>query len=143
MSEMKQIPALKRLQESLRPLRDQLMNHAVYRRLKTPDDLQIFMEHHVFAVWDFMSLLKTLQQSLTCVAVPWVPRGDPNARRLINEIVLEKRRVTADTALRLARYFSTSPQFWLGLQADYDLDIAAQALGDSLKREVKVCASVE
>lgn len=90
MSEMKQIPALKRLQESLRPLRDQLMNHEVYRRLKTPDDLQIFMEHHVFAVWDFMSLLKTLQQSLTCVAIPWVPQGDPNARRLINEIVLEE-----------------------------------------------------
>ena len=65
-----------------------------------------------------------------------------NARR-INEIVLGKRRVTADTALRLARYFDMSPQFWLGLQADYDLDIAAQALGDSLKREVKVCASAD
>ena len=56
----------------------------------------------------------------------------------INEIVLKKRSITADTALRLARYFGTSPQFWLGLQRDYDLDIAADALGDRLEREVKV-----
>jgi len=58
--------------------------------------------------------------------------------RRINEIVLKKRSITADTALRLARYFGTSPQFWLGLQRDYDLDIAADALGDRLEREVKV-----
>ncbi len=58
--------------------------------------------------------------------------------RRINEIVLEKRSVTADTALRLARYFGTSPQFWLGLQDDFDLDIAADALGPKLERDVKV-----
>ena len=58
--------------------------------------------------------------------------------RRINEIVLKKRSITADTALRLARYFGTSPQFWLGLQRDYDLDIAADAVGDRLEREVKV-----
>lgn len=57
--------------------------------------------------------------------------------RRINEIVLGKRRVTADTALRLARYFDTTPQFWLGLQADYDLDVAADELGDRLDREVR------
>ena len=58
--------------------------------------------------------------------------------RRINEIVLGKRSVTADTALRLARYFGTSPQFWLGLQKDYDLDVAADALGERLEREVRV-----
>jgi addiction module HigA family antidote len=63
--------------------------------------------------------------------------------RRINEIVLEKRCVTADTALRLARYFGTSPQFWLGLQADYDLDIAADALGPKLERDVKVYARIQ
>ncbi|MEW6027842.1 MAG: HigA family addiction module antitoxin [Chloroflexota bacterium] len=63
-----------------------------------------------------------------------------HARR-INEIVLGKRSVTADTALRLARYFGTSPQFWLGLQADYDLDIALDNLGGRLEREVKVMAT--
>ena len=57
--------------------------------------------------------------------------------RRINEIVLQKRRITADTALRLARYFGTSPQFWLGLQTDYDLDVAMDKLGNRLDREVK------
>jgi addiction module HigA family antidote len=60
-----------------------------------------------------------------------------HARR-INEIVLKKRSITADTALRLARYFGTSPQFWLGLQTDYDLDVAANTLGDRLEREVRI-----
>jgi addiction module HigA family antidote len=57
--------------------------------------------------------------------------------RRINEIVLGKRGVTADTALRLARYFGTSPQFWLGLQMDYDLDVATDALTERLEREVR------
>jgi len=57
--------------------------------------------------------------------------------------VQRKRSITADTALRLARYFGTSPQFWLGLQADYDLDVAADALGDRLERDVKPCPAVQ
>jgi addiction module HigA family antidote len=60
--------------------------------------------------------------------------------RRINEIVLGKRRVTAETALRLARYFDTTPQFWLGLQADFDLDVASDALGERLDREVRARA---
>ncbi len=60
--------------------------------------------------------------------------------RRINEIVHGKRRVTADTALRLARYFQMSPQFWLGLQMDFDLDVAEDALGERLEREVAVMA---
>lgn len=63
-------------------------------------------------------------------------RGIGVAPRRINEIVLGKRAVTADTALRLARYFGTSAQFWMGLQADYDLEEAQAALGARLKREV-------
>jgi len=60
--------------------------------------------------------------------------------RRINEIVLGKRSVTADTALRLARYFGMSPQFWMGLQSDYDLDVALDTLGERLEREVKASA---
>lgn len=90
MSNMEQVEALEHLQESLRPLRAQLFNHEVYRSIKTQDDLRTFMEHHVFAVWDFMSLLKALQGRLTGVTIPWFPQGDRNARRLINEIVLEE-----------------------------------------------------
>ena len=56
--------------------------------------------------------------------------------RRINEIVLGKRRITADTALRLGRYFDTTPQFWLGLQADYDLDAATDELGARLETQV-------
>lgn len=62
--------------------------------------------------------------------------------RRINEIVLGKRSISADTALRLARYFGTSAEFWLGLQAQYDLDITAEALGDRLDKEVKTSANV-
>ncbi|MEL6352381.1 MAG: HigA family addiction module antitoxin [Cyanobacteria bacterium J06627_28] len=58
--------------------------------------------------------------------------------RRINEVVHGKRRVTADTALRLARYFNMSPRFWLGLQMDYDLDVAEDKLGDQLNKEVNV-----
>lgn len=57
--------------------------------------------------------------------------------RRVSEIIAAKRSVTADMALRLARYFRTSPQFWLGLQMDYDLDIAADTLANRLTREVK------
>jgi addiction module HigA family antidote len=61
--------------------------------------------------------------------------------RRINEIVLGKRSISADTALRLGRYFGTSAEFWLGLQAQYDLDITAEALGDRLEKEVKTYAN--
>ena len=60
--------------------------------------------------------------------------------RRINEIVLGKRRITPDTALRLGRYFNMSPRFWLGLQMDYDLDVARRLLADRLTSEVKVFA---
>ncbi len=57
--------------------------------------------------------------------------------RRINEIVLGRRRVTPDTALRLARYFNTSPQFWLGLQMDYDLDAAEDKLAGTIEKEIQ------
>ena len=59
-----------------------------------------------------------------------------HARR-INEIVLKKRGITADTALRLGKFFGNSPEFWLGLQTDYDLDITKEKLSDTLKNEVR------
>ncbi len=66
--------------------------------------------------------------------------GVPSRR--INEIVLGKRRITADTALRLGRYFDMSPQFWLGLQMDYDLDVTADKLAERLEREVRPYTAV-
>lgn len=78
------------LQHKIAPTRQLLLNNDLYGRLQTLADLRRFMECHVFAVWDFMSLLKALQRELTCVAVPWVPTANPATRRLINEIVLEE-----------------------------------------------------
>ena len=77
-----------RLYAEIGPDRDAVTGHAVYHALRDEADVATFMAHHVFAVWDFMSLLKCLQRDLTCVQVPWVPRGTAAARRLINEIVL-------------------------------------------------------
>ena len=85
---MKKEDYLQKLRDALVPYRNKLITHPVYSAINTLDDLRVFMEYHVYAVWDFMSLLKQLQRRLTCVSVPWVPIGDPLTRRLINDIVL-------------------------------------------------------
>lgn len=76
------------LQARIEPFRQEIINHKVYSVIKDIDDLKIFMQYHVFAVWDFMSLLKSLQKSLTCTDVPWFPIGSADTRYLINEIVV-------------------------------------------------------
>ncbi|MES2276794.1 MAG: DUF3050 domain-containing protein [Bacteroidota bacterium] len=75
------------LKAEIELIRQQLIQHALYKNINTLDDLHAFMQQHVFAVWDFMSLLKTLQQNLTCTTTPWMPVGSANTRYLINEIV--------------------------------------------------------
>ena len=65
-----------------------LQTHPLYGSITDLHALHTFMEHHIFAVWDFMSLLKTLQRKMTCVAVPWTPAQDPALCRFINEIVV-------------------------------------------------------
>jgi hypothetical protein len=77
-----------RLHARLAPLRDALAEHPIYDRVSDVPSLRVFMTSHVFAVWDFMTLLKTLQRTLTCVEIPWVPPRDIHAARLINCIVL-------------------------------------------------------
>ena len=79
---------LEQLRRRLTPLKNALLDHALYREINSLAALRLFMEHHVFAVWDFMSLLKALQARLCCVGVPWLPASDPQAARFINEIVL-------------------------------------------------------
>lgn len=79
---------VERIHHRLAPLRKSLLEHGVYRRIDSLRSLQTFMQYHVYAVWDFMSLLKALQQRLCNTHVPWLPPQDPQSCRLINEIVL-------------------------------------------------------
>ena len=76
------------INHSILPYKEILLNHSLYSHIKTVDDLNCFLENHVFAVWDFMSLLKALQTKLTCTSTPWIPVGNPEIRYLINEIVV-------------------------------------------------------
>jgi hypothetical protein len=79
-----------RLVADLADLRHRLVTHPLYALIDSPDRLRRFMEMHVWAVWDFQSLLKALQQKLTCTSIPWLPTADPEARRLVNQIVLDE-----------------------------------------------------
>ena len=70
--------------------REKLQNHKIYFSINNIDQLKIFMSNHVFAVWEFMSILKSLQSQLTCTNIPWTPTGNGTPARLINEIVTEE-----------------------------------------------------
>ena len=69
---------------------DRLVSHRLYAEIHDEEDLRVFMRAHVFCVWDFQSLVKALQGFLTCLEIPWLPTEDPEARRLINEVVLDE-----------------------------------------------------
>ncbi len=87
------------LNQEIIQLRQSLSEHAVFKAIRELSDLRGFMQIHVYAVWDFMSLVKRLQRDLTCVQLPWLPPQDPAAARLINDIVLaEESDVGADGA---------------------------------------------
>jgi hypothetical protein len=81
-------PGIDRLETQIHQARTRVVSHPLYANLDTHGAIVTFMEHHVFAVWDFMSLLKSLQRNLTCVQLPWIPTGPTGSRRLINDIVL-------------------------------------------------------
>ncbi len=79
--------SLNSLKENIKPLQAQLLAHPINHFLNDYEDLKRFMQFHSFAVWDFMSLVKKLQVEFTCTTLPWRPIGNPQIRRLINEIV--------------------------------------------------------
>ena len=76
------------INNSIQPQKELLLQHSLYQKVKTVEDLKCFLENHVYAVWDFMSLLKALQSKLTCTTTPWFATVNPMTRYLINEIVL-------------------------------------------------------
>ncbi len=83
-------PKILEVNKNIQPYKEEIVNHPLYSQLNTIDDVQKLMEIHVYAVWDFMSLLKGLQIELTCTKIPWKPIGENKTRRLINSIVLEE-----------------------------------------------------
>ncbi len=76
------------LVHELQPIREKVVTHSLYGQIEEIKDVQTFMQYHVFAVWDFMSLLKSLQLHVTTIKTPWIPAKDPEISRFINEIVL-------------------------------------------------------
>lgn len=83
-------PKILEINKNIELYKEEIVNHPLYKKLNSVEDIAILMEHHVYAVWDFMSLLKALQSILTCTSSPWKPVGDTQIRRLINSIVLEE-----------------------------------------------------
>lgn len=97
----------------VRPHQQVLLRHRLYAQLTTPSAMRTFMQAHVFAVWDNMTLLKTLQQRLTCVTTPWLPVADSIAARLINEIILDEETESFGDGVYLSHV-----QFYLMAMAD-------------------------
>ncbi len=97
-------PYIQKIQTNIEPLRQEIINHKVYSLINDIDDLKVFMQHHIFAVWDFMSLLKSLQRNLTCVSVPWFPVGSADTRYLINEIVVGEESDVDENGVRKSHF---------------------------------------
>lgn len=81
-------PGVAAILAQVRPQHEAVADHPLYRSLRSVPQVRCFMEHHVFAVWDFMSLLTSLRTHLTCTQVPWRPVGSPDVRRFVNELLL-------------------------------------------------------
>lgn len=93
-------------------LRNRLDAHPIYAALNSLDDLRIFMQHHVYSVWDFMSLIKYLQHQIAPARWPWTPHGDASVQRFINELVLEE-----ETDVALPGHVGHTSHFMLYLAA--------------------------
>ena len=104
---------------SIQPQKDILLNHPLYKKVQNLDDLRRFLESHVYAVWDFMSLLKALQSTLTSTTTPWLPVGNPEIRYLINEIVLAE-----ETDLNLDGNRQSHFEMYLDAMKDCGADIS-------------------
>lgn len=96
--------AIDAIQEQIKTHKTQLLHHALYEKVTTLEELHVFLENHVYAVWDFMSLLKALQAKLTCTTTPWLPVGNPAVRYLINEIVVAEETDLALDGSRQSHY---------------------------------------
>lgn len=130
---------------SIESLRSDIIAHPLYQVIQDVEDLKIFMHYHVYAVWDFMSLLKALQSGLTCTGYPWFPVGSANTRFLINEIVVGEESDIDEEGVRMSHfelYLKAMKQagasaaaietFIKTLQQSHDFDAAFQAANTPL-----------
>ncbi|MBK0371119.1 DUF3050 domain-containing protein [Flavobacterium agrisoli] len=92
------------INHSIQPQKELLLQHPLYAKIQTVENLHCFLENHVFAVWDFMSLLKGLQGRLTCTTTPWMASEHPETRYLINEIVLAEESDLCQDGTHLSHY---------------------------------------
>ena len=95
---------LDQLLVAIEPYKKAITQHKVYALIQQPQHLHIFMQYHVYAVWDFMSLLKSLQNELTCTSIPWFPKGNGDTRFLINEIVVGEESDVDDKGIRKSHF---------------------------------------
>ncbi len=107
--------------EHITPLQQELNTHAIYGDLKDLEDLKNFMSHHVYSVWDFMSLIKYLQHSVAPTTVPWTPAGDPSVRYFINQLVLEEESDQLTDSLG-KRIYSSHFEFYLQAMEEIGAD---------------------
>lgn len=107
-------------QSSIEQHRDRLENHPVYQAVNSLPRLRQFMQHHFYSVWDFMSLIKTLQSVVAPTRVPWVPLGDGDVRRFINELVLEEE---SDQTVD-GEHFSSHVELYLSAMREIGADTA-------------------
>jgi len=109
--------SIQAINQSIFSQKQALLEHPLYEKIQTIEDLQLFLEHHVFAVWDFMSLLKALQNHLTCTTTPWFATPDAQMRYLINEIVLAEESDLAPDGSRKSHF-----EMYLEAMADCGAD---------------------
>jgi Protein of unknown function (DUF3050) len=98
------IDGIQALKGEISTLKENLFKHQLYSNINSINKLHVFMQHHVFAVWDFMSLLKTLQTNLTCTSIPWLPVGRASTRYLINEIVICEESDVDENGIRTSHF---------------------------------------
>lgn len=111
--------------DSLTPLKEKLANHRIFERINSIEELKVFMEHHIFAVWDFMSLLKKLQKDLVPSGSPWVPNPNGNLVRFINEIVMEEE---SDQAYRNGAEISYTSHYQIYLDAMTEVGASTETI---------------
>ena len=113
--------------DSLLPLKQKLETHPIFDRINSIEELKIFMEYHVFAVWDFMSLLKKLQLDLVPSGSPWIPNPNGNLVRFINEIVMEEE---SDQAFGSGNEITYTSHYQIYLDAMSEVGASTNAITD-------------